>query len=405
MKAILLAGGYGTRLYPLTLRTPKPLLPVAGKPILQYTIDLLAAAGIKDIIISLKENQEKIEHFFGNGKKSGVKIRYIYEPLTDEEGKMGSVGAINYVLAKVGAEEGALVIGGDNFIVGLDMRAFTESHRQRKAHASIALFELASATEVQLFGVAKTDSGGRITHFQEKPKPEEALSKLASTAIYALHPKFVNEHLPAYTEMKRKKGEKADKIGDLWEHFVKDLHISGYPFQGIWGDIGNCEDYLQTNRKAFDLLSKQARNGTKISPIAKIAKTAEITNPVVIEEGCVIKENAKIGPYVHLMKSCEIGVSAQISNSILFEGCRIGDKCIIENSIIDGKVAISQNSSVTDFSMVGFECRIGEHSNLSGAKVYPKMSIQENSTVEGELLNSITPLTKELRDSCYWKPF
>ncbi len=404
MKTILLAGGYGTRLFPLTLRTPKPLLPVAGKPIIQYTLELLREAAMGEIVVSLKENQKKIERCIGNGSKFGVKISYIYEPETTEEGKLGSVGAINYVLSKINAKGDVLVIGGDNFIVGLNVREFTGSHSKAGAHASIALFNLRSQEDARHFGVARLDGGGRIIEFQEKPQPEKAVSKLASTAVYALNKAFVTEHLPSYAEHKHSRGEKADKIGDLWIHFVSDLKIAGHPFEGIWGDIGNCRDYLETNRLAFDHQSMQ-RNGFSgtISKVAKIAKNAEIIHPVIIEDDCEISDGAKIGPYAHIMHHTAIGRNATVANAIVFERCRVGEGCKVENSILDGRAEVSSGCTIGEYSMVGFGCKIHENSKLTSAKVYPGMRVQRSSDIKGELANSTTPSSREMQESCYWE--
>ncbi len=399
MKAILLAGGYGTRLFPLTIRNPKPLLPVAGKPVLLYTIDLLLKAGIEEITISLKENQKKIEKYFKDGKAFGASIDYLYEPETTEENKLGSVGALNYIFSQIKDANDALIIGGDNFIYGLNLLEFTKTHKEKKASASIALFELHNSSEVQHYGVAQLDEKGRITKFQEKPEPEKALSKLASTAIYALDKVFVQEHIPSYTTLKKKKGEKADKLGDLWEHFVHDLHIAGHPFEGIWGDIGNCQGYLQTNKKAFDVFYDKENF---ISASAKISSTAKIIPPVIIEDHCIVKDHARIGPYAHIMHDSKIGNRVKISNSIVFEACIIAEGSQISDSLVDGSVRIEEGCSVNDHSIIGFGCTIGNSSSISNAKVFPKIKIQQMSGVTGNIKNDITPSSKELLDSCYW---
>ena len=403
MKAILLAGGYGTRLFPLTLRTPKPLLPVAGRPVLEYTIELLAEAKILDVVISLKENQGKIEKYFGN-ELAGAKISYVYEPESTEEGKLGSVGAINYVLGKLKDIDEALVIGGDNFIVGLNLGDFARVRREKGAHASIALFELHTDTELQQSGVAQLDSKGRIIKFQEKPHPSKALSRLASTAIYALDRAFIKEHLPNYADIKRKKGEKADRIGDLWEHFVSDLHLHGHPFEGIWGDIGNCEVYIKTNREAFEHLAKATPGGiNRISPSAKVHKGATLIPPIVIDENCLVNDGAIIGPNAHLLHDTVVASNAVISNSIIFERCSIGEQCKIENSIVDGKCAIGADVTITDYSVIGFDSKIGKGSSVTGSKVFPGISVKPGSTVRGDLKNDLTPSSKGLVDSCYWR--
>ncbi|MFH1751124.1 MAG: NDP-sugar synthase [Candidatus Micrarchaeota archaeon] len=403
MKAILLAGGYGTRMFPLTLRTPKPMLPIAGRPVLQHTIELLVLAGISDIVISLKPNQRKIEGYFGTGKGFGAKISYVYEPESGEEGKLGSVGAINYVFSRIVANDDFLVIGGDNYIYGLNIADFQRAHSAKAASATIALFDLDDPEQVRHFGVAKLDAFGRITSFQEKPAPGKALSTLASTAVYALDRAFVEKHLPSYVASKHAKGQKADKIGDLWEHFVADLHIAGHPFEGIWGDIGSFEGYLETNRKSMAArLSEGGKAVSIISPKASIAKSARIIAPVIIEKGCEVGEGSVIGPFAHILHDAVIGDNCKVTNSIVFERSEIGAGAIVEDSIIDGKCAIGTDARVGGFSVIGFNSNIGKGSEVFASKIYPGISIKAKSRIKGRMLNEVLPSSPEMADSCYW---
>ncbi|MEK6954789.1 MAG: NDP-sugar synthase [Candidatus Micrarchaeota archaeon] len=403
MKAVLLAGGYGTRMFPLTLRTPKPLLPIAGIPVLEHSIRLLVSAGILDIVISAKENQKKLESYFGSGSEFGAKITYLYEPEVPEEAKMGSVGAMDFIFRNLSVDDDFIVIGGDNYVYGLNLAEFHASHSNRRAHASIALFNLQNRDDVKLFGVAKLDKAGRITKFQEKPTPDRALSTLASTAIYALDRAFIKKHLPEYVKRRHQAGEKADKIGDLWEHFVSDLHIAGHPFEGIWGDIGSCEGYLETNKKAFDVMMKNPPSILgKISQNSKIAKTAQLIPPIIIDDNCIVEEGAIIGPYVHLMHDSQVGKNCAISNSVVFERCKIGENSKIQNSIIDGEAVIGKNSLISDGSVVGYKVAIGGKCHVIGSKIYPGIRIDALSDIRGDLKNDLSPSSKQMISSCYW---
>ncbi|MBI5225221.1 NDP-sugar synthase [Candidatus Micrarchaeota archaeon] len=406
MHAILLAGGYGTRLFPITLRTPKPLLPVAGKPVLVYSIEMLKAAGITNISISVKENQTKIENYLGDGNKYGVKIDYIYEPETTEEKKLGSVGALNFVFSKIPHVEEALVLGGDNLILGFNMQEFQKHHKSTSSHASIGLFELSTKDEAQHFGVAQIDQkSGKILQFQEKPQPSKAVSKLASTAIYCLEKSFIKEHLPKYAKFKHSKGEKADKIGDLWAHYIHDLKISGFPFVGVWGDIGNCEGYIKTNKLAFEHFKKLAgKEILQISKTAKIAKSAKIIAPAIIEDNCDIGENSVVGPNVHLLHGSKIGNNAHISNSVIFENCIISKQCKIEHSLIDGGCVIGFDSHIANNTMLGYKCKIGDSCRLSKIIIFPKTQIKDGFKIQNQSFeNDFTPQSKEMVESCFWK--
>ena len=415
MKAIILAGGYGTRLFPISLRTPKPLIPVAGKPVMQHIVELLVSSGNREIIVSLKKNQEKIQQYFADGKEFGAKMSYVYEDNLPDDQKLGSVGALNYVFCHIPEiPKECIVIGADNFIVGLDLKKMQEHHRKKKAEATMALFTLQNKNDVENFGIAELDATtGRIVKFQEKPRIHEAISNLASTAVYHLEEGFVKEHLANYCNIKEKKGEKADRIGDLWQHFVKDLHFSGYPFEGIWGDIGNIESYIETNKQGMQFMEKKIegkipKSATNLEKIVigkdvKIAESAVLNEPVIIEEGCVIGEEAKIGPNTHLMRNSEVGAKSEITGSIIFERVKIGSDAKIENSVIDGEAEIGAHTQIENYSAIGFRASIGKNCKLfPRTKIYPFLKMADSSTAEGEMISDYKLRQKELEGSSYW---
>lgn len=399
MKAIILAGGYGTRMYPLTLRTPKPLLPVAGKPVLEHILGLLAASGVPEAVISLKESQRKIERYFGKGNRLGMHLTYAYEPDVGEQAKMGSVGALANVFKEHCEPSECLVIGADNFLFGLDLRKLQESHRHRKAHATLALFDLRAKEDVRHFGIAEVDEKGRIRQFQEKPSVEKAASKLASTAVYHLEESFVREHLPAYVKLQHAQGKKADRIGDLWTHFVSSLALHGYPFQGIWGDIGNPSSYLDTNQQAMHFLEKEG--GHRIDRKAEIDSSAVITGPVIIEKGVKIGAGARVGPFVHVMHDSVVEANAAVENSIVFERVTVGKNARIMDAVLDGGCVVGAGAVITEDSVLGFKSSVGDTCAVSNSTVYPFEKIAK--TVSGrQAKGDDSALMKKLERSCYW---
>ncbi len=404
MKAIVLAGGYGTRLYPLTLRTPKPLLPLAGKPVLQHGLELLAQSRIREVIISLKESQRKMERFFGNGSPLGLRLTYVYEKDVGESHKMGSVGALAHVFSTVCEPCDCLVLGGDNFFYGLDLQELKRHHSKSKAHATLALFDLHAREDVKHFGVAELDENGRILHFQEKPSVEEAASKLASTAVYHLEEAFVREHLPKYVKLQHEKGKKADRMGDLWQHFANELGIFGYPFQGLWGDIGTPENYLQVNRQAMEFLEKTKPGSSHfIHPSATIASSAKIIPPVIIEKGCQISEKAVVGPYACILHDSVVESGARVQNSILFEKVHVGKNAVISEALLDGESKIGEAAVVSGFSVLGFRSRIGKKARVeAGWRVFPFMEVKDGVALKKDFVSPEQQAMKKLESSCYW---
>lgn len=399
MKAIILAGGYGTRLYPLTLRTPKPLLPVSGKPVIVHTIESLAAAGITEIVVSMNSSQKKMMDCIGDGKKFGARIEYVVEPGKGEEAKLGAVGGLKYVFSRIGTPDECLVLGGDNFIHGLDFSKLRGFHSEKRAHATLVLYELEDEREAEKFGIAKVDSRGMITGFREKPKPSESAGRLASTAIYHFGSRFL-ENLPRFLEHKRRMGEKPDKLGELFEHFVGELDIAGYAYRGHWGDIGSPESYLETNRHAMRLL----KMGTDVRDKAKVDASAKLLRPIIIEEGVTVGAGAVIGPYSQVMHRSKVGEGARVRESIIFEDVEIGSGCKVDGAVVDGSCKVGEKAEIGKGSVIGFGCVLGSSARIApGSRLFPFQKVAKGNSVSGVLGAPPAPGNGQLAASCYWK--
>lgn len=395
MKAVLLAGGYATRLQPLSLRLPKVLLPVAGKPVIEYLVEMLKDAGVTEIIVSLNRQQKAIKEALGNGKKYGLKVSYCFEETRGEKDKLGAIGAMQYVAEKKGLNEECILIGSDNFVYGLDLRRLKHSHKKKKPHATIALFNLQKPEDVEHFGVALVDKKGKITAFQEKPRVQDAVSKLASTAVYHLSQGFFSTHLPEYVRERKRKGVRADRVGDLWQNLVNKAELHGFVFEGVWGDIGTTETYVQTNKLAMNFVvrdvkskpagimaGKQLRIGKRV----KFGNGAVIKSPVIIEDNCVVGKDAVIGPYTHLMKGCSIGTKSVVSGCIVFEGVQVGEDVHARDSVIDKGARVRDNARIDDYSLLGHDCVIGRNARVfSRTKVWPKLHLSDEAVLEGTI--------------------
>lgn len=402
MKAVILAGGYGTRLFPITLRTPKPLLPLAGKPVILHIIDSLSKSGVTEILVSIKENQLKIAGCLGNGRDLGCRIAYVYEPAATEENKLGSVGALEYVFSQMeGRPTQCFVIGGDNYFHGLDFRRLKEFHAEKRAHATIALYDVGNSKKASHYGVAVVDRSDRITKFIEKPAAGKAPTTLVSTAAYYLSDDFLCEHIPEYCGHRRRHGKTADRIGDLWEHYLEELQLYGYAFKGYWGDIGNAENYLESNAAALSFAKTRTAIGKKVS----IDKTADVRGPVFIGDNVVVGRNAVVGPNATILHDSVVAENAAVMNSIIFERVSIASNTVVENSIVDGSSAVGEDSRVKN-SSIGYKAVIGNSCDFVGSKIFPYHSLQDKTTVENQTVGKDSPLSakqqNELEESCYW---
>lgn len=224
MKAMILAAGVGSRLGQITANTPKPMVPIGGKPVMEYIVNLLRLYNIEDVIANLHYLPEIIMNYFQDGSSHGIRLTY-----SVEEKLLGTAGGVKN--NQWFLDETFLVISGDA-LTDINLADFLKIHRERKALATIALKEVA---EVEQFGVVITDEKGRIRSFQEKPGREEALSNLASTGIYIFEPEIFDLIPP---------GEFYDFGRNLFPLLVeKDLPFYGYQMDGYWCDIGTVETY------------------------------------------------------------------------------------------------------------------------------------------------------------------
>lgn len=324
MQALILAGGKGTRLRPLTVYTPKPIVPVMNRPLMLYQVDLLKKAGITDVTLSLSYQPDKIEQIMGNGSEFGVNLRYI-----TEANPLGTGGA--YRFAADSTIETTVVFNGD-ILTDLDLTAMIKFHRETKAEATIALSPVDDPTR---YGVAQTGEDGRILRFVEKPDAAQ-LSELSNTinaGVYILEPSIL--------ELIAK-----DTNRSFEYHVFPDILERGLPFYGFvmsgeyWLDIGTPESYLKAH---LDLLSDKVKSiAIERTFNSDVATHAEVDRTSVIGEGCTVKPGVRI------------------RNSVIGSGVLIEEKAVIENSVIWSHTRIAAAAEVRN-SVIGRSCHIGRN--------------------------------------------
>src|ERR671926_375042 len=234
MKAILLAGGKGTRLRPLTIHTPKPIVPIFDRPFLQFQLDLIKKVPeIDEVILSLNYQPRRIEEIFGDGDGLGIKIRYVVEPAP-----LGTAGAIKY--AGDNLTESVVVFNGD-VLTQIDLAAVIRLHRERKARATIVLTPVDNPTA---YGLVETDAEGNIRRFLEKPSPDEITTNNINAGIYVLEPDTF-DRIPSNVSWSIERSYFPSLI-ERGETFV------GYIYEGYWIDIGTPQKYTQVHRDIMD---------------------------------------------------------------------------------------------------------------------------------------------------------
>jgi NDP-sugar pyrophosphorylase family protein len=351
MKAIMLAGGKGTRLRPLTIHTPKPIVPIFERPFLHYQLDLLKQVPeIDEVILSLNYQPRRIEEIFGDGSETGLALRYVVEPAP-----LGTGGAVRYAGEKI--TESVVVFNGD-VLTNVDLGAVIRLHRERKAKATIVLTPVENPAA---YGLVETDADGNIQRFLEKPKPDEITCDTINAGIYVLEPETF-DRIPKDVPWSIERSFFPSLI-ERQETFV------AYVYRGYWIDIGTPEKYMQVHRDIMDGRCTAAPFADKpgqswVSPQARVEEGAIIEAPCFIDEGAVIKAGARIGPHAVIGRHVHVEEHAVVDRSIVWSNSRISQDAVVRHSIlgrhchigrsviVDRDAVLGDKSAVTDFSRI-----------------------------------------------------
>ena len=333
MQALILAGGKGTRLRPLTVYTPKPIVPICNRPFLLYQIDTLRRAGITDITLSLSYQPNKIEQLLGDGSDFGVKLKYTVEPQP-----MGTAGA--YKFAEDLIREPTVVFNGD-ILTDLDLKTVIREHTEHKATATIVLTPVDNPSS---YGLVETETDGRIRRFLEKPKPEEITCNTINAGTYILEPKVL-DLIPS--------GENHSFEYGLFPELLKqkEAFFAHVPARTYWIDIGTPERYLRVHQ---DLLANRVarmhikeRRGDFDS-----ATAAEVDDVSIIGDDCQIKPGAQIINSV-LGQGCFVEERARVENSVIWPHTRVGTAAVVSNAIAGRGCHIGRSAVVGPGSVLG----------------------------------------------------
>ena len=331
MRAMILAGGMSTRLYPLTKQVPKPIVPVAGEPISGHVMRWLSSYGYDEVAINVFYLAELVEQTFADGSRFGVKLHYLREPeLT------GSAGGLKQM---EGWFDSTFVVVGCDDLTNADLASLVAFHKQRGALATIGLVE---AEEVDQYGVVILDDEGRITGFQEKPAKGTEKSKLANTGIYVFEP-AIFERIPANT------------FYDFGKQVFPELLRDRLPFYAMkldgayWRDIGTPDEYRRaTEDVLYGRVAVAGARATGVPPSASVASDARIEDPVRVGEGAQIGAGARIaGPSV-IGDRVRIGEGATLERAIVWNGSTIGAGAIVRDSIVGERYIVDPGATLQD---------------------------------------------------------
>ncbi len=341
MKAILLAGGKGTRLRPLTVHTPKPIVPIFDRAFLHYQIDLLRSMPeVDEVILSLNYQPRRIEEVFGEGRDLGIRIRYVVEPIP-----LGTAGAVKY--AEEFLDDSVIVFNGD-VLTAIDLPAVVKLHRERRAKATIVLTPVENP---RAYGLVEADADGNVRQFLEKPDPDQISCNTINAGIYVLEPETF-DRIPSHTAWSIERSYFPSLV-ERGETFI------AYVYDGYWIDIGTPEKYRQVHRdimagtfSAPPFVDAPADH-VSVAADARIDDAATLEGPCFIDRGVVVKAGARIGPHSVLGRQCHVEEGATVEDAVVWPNSRIGTDATVTEAVIGRNCHIGRGATVTPGTILG----------------------------------------------------
>lgn len=374
MKAIIMAGGFGTRLRPITQNLPKPMVPIVIKPMMEHIINLLKFHKITELVVLLFFQAESIQQYFDNGQKYGVKIDYI---LPKED--FGTAGAVK--LAEDHIDDTFLVISAD-VLTDFDLKKAVDFHKKRKSLSTILLTRVENPLP---FGIVITDKNGKINKFLEKPAWGEVFSDTINTGIYIFQ-KEIFKHIP--------KNKDFDFSKDLFPKLMKSgVSIYGTLMEGYWKDVGNLTEYRLAHQDVLEGKVKVNIPGRKVSKKdLYLGDNTEVDYTVTIDGAVIVGDNTRIGKNVFVRNSvignnCVVENGAKIFDSVIWDNVFIGPYSELHENIIGANTVIKEGASLAENVVVSDTCLIGRFSTLkAGVKVWPMKSVEDGAILASSLV-------------------
>ncbi len=373
MKAVIMSGGFGTRLRPLTCNIPKPMVPMMNKPMMQHIVDLLKKHGITEIVSTLFYQPEIVTGYFGDGTKFGIKMQY-----RKAEADYGTAGSVRNAADFL--DERFIIISGD-VLTDFDLTKAIEFHEQKKAKATLVLTR---ATNPLAFGVVITDNGGKITRFLEKPSWGEVFSDTINTGIYIIEPEVL-KLIPYQKEF--------DFSKNLFPAMLEqDMGLYGFIAEGYWRDVGNLNEYQEAHLDALDDEVNLIHEGNIVGS-AYVGSNTMIETAVENLQGKVlIGKNCKIGKNAKIIKSvigndCVIDDGAVIRNSVIWSDTKVGKGAELTSCVVAKWCTIGDYAIINDNVFISDKCIIGAESRLApNIKLWPSKEVEEGAVLTRSLV-------------------
>jgi mannose-1-phosphate guanylyltransferase len=361
MQALILAGGEGTRLRPLTLTLPKPVIPLVDRPFIRYMVDWLARHGVDDVVLACGFLAAGVRDVLGEGGDGGPRLRYVEEP-----DARGTAGAIKF--AERFLDERFLVLNGD-VLTDLDLGELIRQHDEREAEVTIALYPVADPSA---YGLVRRRDDGEIVEFLEKPDPEQIDTDEINAGAYVLE-RSVLDLIPAEREVSIEREVFPKLVGN---------GLYGRRLDGYWMDIGTPERYLCAT---YDILERTVETdagdrldgrGMLIEDEVELDDAAELLPPAVLEARASVGSGATVGPLAVLSHGCSVADRATVERSAVHRGCRVAAEARVTEAILAAGVEVGEGALVPAGAVIGEGARIGP-----GAELEPEARVEPGAEV------------------------
>lgn len=362
MKAVIMAGGEGTRLRPLTCESPKPMARLCGRPVLEYILDLLQKNGVTHAAITLKYLPQVISEYFPDGEYKGMKLEFF-----EEDEPLGTAGSVKNAAGML--DDDFVVISGDA-MCDFDLSSAYEFHKEKGASATLLMSHVADPRE---YGLVVTEPSGRVRSFVEKPGWAQAVTDAVNTGIYIVSPACLSM-IPS--------GKPYDFAKDLFPMIMgRGLPIYGYDADGYWCDIGDIGAYMSCQTDMLEGRVDCRIPGIKTGGIQlkskKPAGNYKIIPPVYIGDGVRIGDSSVIGPYTVIDDGCSIGFASTIKNSVLLPDSYIGDRCELRGALICSGASLKRGAGMFEGSVAGSGAVVGRDASVSpGVCIWPGKEVE-----------------------------
>jgi mannose-1-phosphate guanylyltransferase len=363
MQAVILVGGQGTRLRPLTSTLPKPIVPLVDRPFISYMLAWLRGHGVEDVIMSCGFLATSVREVLGDGSQQGVRLRFVEEP-----DPRGTAGALK--LAEPMLEERFLMLNGD-VLTDIDLTSQIAQHEETGASATLALVPVADPSA---YGLVLLHEDRSVKEFLEKPGADRIESNLISAGAYVLE-RSILDLVPAERNVSIER--------EVWPRLVGD-GLYGFPSEGYWLDIGTPERYLQGT---FDIIEgnvqtalgeRLGRDGLAIDGEAKVH--GRVVPPAVLERGVRVCEGAQVGRLAVLGADVSIGAGSTVERAVILEGTQIGEDCSLRDCIVAAGCRVGARTQISGGAVLGEGVSVGADNVITGgARIFPGVQLPDGA--------------------------